>query len=661
MKTSPVARLLIDSTQPLLRRTTLLPSESLASVLERLTQLNFYDDLCLIRAVGRERLAALNIVDDLTQPTRLETFQQLATLTQLSLDELYAASDQRFAAWLDPLDQTAQPMLWLDRTTRPRVNPRWARAQLRTSEATQFCPMCLNAAAYHRMSWIPRAAAICLEHLCLLTDHCPRCWKPTTVTDLINRRCLTCEADLRHARRVSIAHDSLSIRSQQAIQHWFGVAEVPAETLAACHLPPQPPRVLYQLLQLFAQQLMKGQAEWPNLPSPLNGLANSIAATIEPYRALRPEQAYFLYRSAFAALLDWPEGLHRWLDAYGGYDATASRTLRRPQRIREVQRDWLNADWGDAPLAFVQREILNYVLKRQVPLAASAVRQLKDVSWFVEQSDLWTEECTAQALDLSVADLRRFYPRGSLADCYWPHSQANLIRFKRTGILAVKQCWTEGWSLKDASSWLGVKVEDVQRLVEVGLLSAHGEVNELAADQGVFNPRAVRDFFQQIVTHLQPYPESRGDLILMIEAVSEVHDLGIDLAVLLQSVLAGVLPAYPHHLALVSLYHIDFNQAIIYGLPDQLYAARGWISADRFAHDYGFAPYLIREWSVAGQIQPTLSFSRRDYFDQQQLKELAAQHGFVAPIVRPVRTRRNARRWDTSTPPVSGSGRYRTP
>ena len=661
MKTSPLVRSPIDLTKPLLRRTTLLPAESLASLLERLTQLNFYDDLCLIRTIGRERLATQNIVDDLTQPTHVETFQQLATLTQLSLDDLYTASDQRFAAWLDPLDQTAQPMLWPDRTTRPRVNPRWARAQLRTSETTQFCPLCLKAAAYHRVSWIPRAAAICLEHLCLLTDHCPRCWKPTTVADLVYCRCLNCEADLRRARRVSIAHDSLSVRSQQAIQHWLGVADVPDETWAACHLPPRPPHVLYQLLQLFAQQLVKGQVDWPNLPSPLNGLANSVAATIESDRALRPEQAYFLYRSAFAALLDWPDGLHRWLDAYGGCQETAPQNLMRPQRIREVQREWLNADWGDAPLAFVQREILNYVLKRQWPLAASAVRQLKDVSWFVEQSDLWTEECTAHTLDLPVADLRRFYPHGSLAECYWPHSQANLIRFKRTGILAVKQRWREGWSLEDASSWLGVKVEDVQRLVEVGLLPAQDEVNEIDPNRGVFSPQVVRDFFQQIVTHLQPYPESPSDLILMFEAVSEVHDLGIDLAVLLQSILAGVLPACPHHPEIVSLYHIDFSQAIIFGLPDQLYAARGYVSADRFAYDYGFASYLIREWLVAGLIQPALTFSRHDYFDLQQLKELAAQHGFVAPIVRPVKARRNARRWDTGTQPVSGSGRYRMP
>jgi hypothetical protein len=88
-----IALPLTDPTTPLLRRTSLLPNESLASVLERLAQLNFYANSGLIQTISRERLAAMNMEDDLAQPTQLETFQQLANLTHLPLDDLYAASD----------------------------------------------------------------------------------------------------------------------------------------------------------------------------------------------------------------------------------------------------------------------------------------------------------------------------------------------------------------------------------------------------------------------------------------------------------------------------------------------------------------------------------------------------------------------------------------
>ena len=270
---------LVDANMSLLRRTPLLLGESLASLLERLALLNFYPNSRLLQKLSRNRLAPWVVEDELVRPTRLETFQQLLNLTALTLDELYAASDHRFAAALAPPDQAAPSMPWLENTTRLRLDRRSAQAHLRSASATQFCPLCLKAAPYQRLSWIPRAAAICLEHRCLLTDRCAHCWKRTTVADLVNRRCSNCRADLRRARVVSIAHDSCGILAQQVIQSWFGVVDIPAKVIEGTHLPSESPVVLYHLLQLLARQLQKGQAEWPNLPRPLNGLANSIAVS----------------------------------------------------------------------------------------------------------------------------------------------------------------------------------------------------------------------------------------------------------------------------------------------------------------------------------------------------------------------------------------------
>ena len=194
--------------------------------------------------------------------------------------------------------------------------------------------------------------------------------------------------------------------------------------------------------------------------------------------------------------------------------------------------------------------------------------------------------------------------------------------------------------MKDASSWLGLDARDVWRLVELGLLSANGERNEADEDRSLFNPQTVRDFFAQIVTRLEPYPESRRDLILLVDAVDVGHDLGVDLAVLLQSVWAGLVPAYQRETELASLYHIYFIHSTIFDLPEQIYAARGWISGDCFAYEYSLAPYLLRAWLAVGLIQPTISFGSCHYFDCQQLKDLVAQYGFVPMAARPARKRR---------------------
>ena len=379
MATSLTDILPAELTMPLLRRAAFLPNESLTSLLERLIQLNFYTSGGLLRTIGRERLASLGIQDHLAHPTRLETFQQLAYLTGLPLEALYAASDQPFARQPGPIEPVDQSMPWSDQTTRPCLDSPWADEHLRADDTTQFCPLCLKASAYHRRQWIPYAAAICLEHLCLLTDRCARCWHRTTVADLVSGCCPTCQANLRRIRPVSIAHDSLGIRSQQVIQAWFNVATPPAEALAACHLPSAEPHVLHHLLMLLARQLRTGQADWPNLPHPLNGLANSIAAAIKSRRRLTPEQAYFLYRSAFVGLLDWPEGFHQLLDAYGGYDEAQPTVPTRTRCLMRFQRDWLKFDWVDFPLAFVQHETL------ELHLAA----RLQTLSGGAE----WSAEC----------------------------------------------------------------------------------------------------------------------------------------------------------------------------------------------------------------------------------------------------------------------------
>ena len=639
MNTSTTTPSLTDSTIPLLQRTALWPNESLASALERLRQLNFYTHRNLLSTVGRERLAALNIEDKLDQPARLETFQQLANLTHLTLDELYAASNQRFAEVVTPLEQDSQKMPWLDNVLRPRLEPRWAHQHLRSSAAAQFCPRCLQATAYHRLNWVPRAVAICLDHLCLLADHCPRCGKHITVVEVVNQHCFKCQADLRHTPQVSILRDKRGIQSQQVIQSWFKVANSPDEVIAVCHFPSSLSCVLYPLLCLIAQQLLKGQAEWPNLPRPLNDLATSIKVIIKPHQRLTSTQAYHLYQAAFTGLRNWPNGLRQLLNAYRDCDNTNARSPSRQSYLCRMQYDWLRSDWQTSPLAFAQQDFLDYVLKRGLPLMPSVMDHLQDVPWFIERAGLWTQGQTSRLLDLSPTDLHRFYSYGSLTNCLIPHTRTREPRFKQAEVLAVKQRWNTGWSLKDVISWLRVQPTDVLRLVEIGLLPIDG-VWAGDDEQGLFNPQIVKDLFAQIVARLKPWPDSWCDLISMSRAVAEVDWLGVDLAVLVQSVLAERVLGHQRSPQIESLYHIYFSQAAIFKLPDQIYAARGWIAGVKFAYEYGFPAALVHDWEAAGSIKSQLSFGSHCYFDQQQLKELAAKHGFLSPVVQPSRKRR---------------------
>jgi len=638
MNTSPVARSLSDPASPLLRRTALLPNESLASLLERLTLLNFYTSRSLIEMLGRQRLATVQIVANLAAPTRLETFQELARLTGLTLEALYAASHQRFADWLAPLDQPAPQTPWLDGTARPRLDAHHASDHLRLRTSVQFCPHCLATAAYQRLSWLPRTAAICLEHHCLLLDRCLRCGAALTVTDLVTCRCHICQIELHRLNSVSLTTDLLGLRSQQIIQGWFGMIDPPTEALAACHLPPQSPRVLYRSLQLIVRQLLKGQTEWVNLPHPLADLAKLRATTTGIHGRLTSEQAYVLYRCAFAGLLDWPTGLEQLLDAYGGCDETQTRPPSRRHCLHRIQCDWFRLDWQASSLAFVQPVLLDYVLKRGLGIAPSALEQLKDVRWFAERTSLWTEEQTGQVLELSLDGLRRLCGNGSLLDCLAPSVPTRTPRFKSGAVLEAKQRWIAGWSLQDASSWLGLTLADVLDLVKVGLLPVDkGWPGD--GEQSLVKRQAVEELFAQVGARLEPVPESGYELIPWRTAVGEVRRWGIDTAVLIQCVLIGLVSAYCTSMRRDGLKGIYFSQVAIRNLPEQFYAIGGLVLGAQFAFDYGFAPVLISKWCQKRLIKPTVSFKGNQYFDHEQLKDLAAQHGFVSPVGQPVRKR----------------------
>lgn len=346
-----------------------------------------------------------------------------------------------------------------------------------------------------------------------------------------------------------------------------------------------------------------------------------------------------MYQAAFTGLRNWPNGLWQLLDAYGGCDETNARPPSRQPCLRQIQRDWLHSDWQASPLAFVQQTFLDYILKRNLLIVPSVLDHLQDVPWFIERTGLWTEEQTSRLLEVSLTDLQRFYSFGSLANCLALHTRTRKPRFKQAAVLAVQRRWVTGWSLLDASTWLHVHPQEVLRLMEIGLLPIEG-VWSGDDNQGLFNPQSVKDFFVQVVAQLKPWPKSRCDLISMSRAVAEVDWLGVDVAVLVQSVLTGQVLGYLCQPKIETLYHLYFSQAAIFDLPDRIYAGRGWVSGTQFTNEYGFTLALLHDWESAGLIKPQLSFGYYRYFDRQQLKDLAAKHGFLLPVVQPSRKRR---------------------
>ena len=157
--------------KPLLRRSPLLPGESLPSLLARLTHLNGYPSstflmrlFCHDYPVRKESLF------------EEENLKRLAVLTGIPADELCTASAVGVVQKVRPPNRWEDPFPVWTGLTHPM-------------ETVWYCPACLAERAYHRWIWQPVSSAVCLRHTCLLMPACPECHQPVSVDDLIGPEC----------------------------------------------------------------------------------------------------------------------------------------------------------------------------------------------------------------------------------------------------------------------------------------------------------------------------------------------------------------------------------------------------------------------------------------------------------------------------------------
>lgn len=606
----------LQSPSALLRRTPLFPGESLVSLLERLTLLNYYASPRTLQQICRNRLESPANQDDLHLPKWAETFFRLADLTHIAPEELYAASNHRFTPCLTLPHQQVVELPWDGATCKALLPPNQMYGRIRASSTAQYCPHCLKNAAYHRVSWLPMVSTLCLEHRCLLTSQCPACHKPVSIQEIVRKRCHICQADLSAAKPPLLEGDEGGLFSQKAIQAWLVQGWVaPSPTL-----PSQHPAVLYGFLEYLARRLLTRYKDWPALPAPLDSLAPHLFSSPAWSQTLAPEGLFPLLRAAFTGVAHWPQGLFQFLDAYCGGAPSAAQ-----QPLRALQRDWFQAPWTQPAFGFIQQAYVGYLLSRRLPIPVSLAERHRHVAWFTEQTGLWAEEHTAQTLGVSLARWRHVSSYGPLATCRWSSSHKTTPLFESHKVLALTHTWSQGWSIFETSVWLGLETRVVIELVKQGALCLM-HTPEDDENHWRISRQSANDFFEKMGARLSLHQGHRRALVCLAEAARETTWLGVDTLALLQGVREGCLPAYKRDPEIPSLGHICFLKEAVWQLPDLFYASRGWISSVVFADEKNLAPRLVEEWVTANHLKPQRIFGRHMYFLRQELEGLAAQH-----------------------------------
>ena len=366
------------SPQCLLRRSPLLPGESLSSLLARLVQLNGYETLNTFRLLVLPELAGRRSYkqenwDNLHRPFRQRTYERLASATKLNPLELYAATEHSMGLVITPPEQELETIALegVDGKLQsvPIISNRVIFHQFYTASATQYCPLCLREddTPYHRLLWSVRCIAACTRHEVVLMDKCAECRSAVQVRDVVAGACRKCNAEFAKASPISVAGDQIGLLSQQLLQTWL-LGEQTSCYPRDHAVPQQPPRVMYRLVQGLANTVWWAKAGWDFIHQ-LSGCSTELALPNSGPVKASSDQMYRIYATAVKSIMDWPSNFFTFLSGY----CTRTRAERDNPRKKDtllanlgpLYDRWLLKKWQSPGFAFVQEAFDLFLVANQ--------------------------------------------------------------------------------------------------------------------------------------------------------------------------------------------------------------------------------------------------------------------------------------------------------
>jgi len=630
----------------LLCRSPLYPGESLPSYLERLAARNRYDPPGLLKEVCLEGLQ-----DHWSSPNLEATYQRLAALTGIGRDELYGAAPHRFTAPLVPPDAQPDTLPWTEENMVPLLPKRIATRHLRPVSAAQYCPACLREAAYHRLLWLPIAAAACPRHQNLLVTECPGCGETVSVRAVVQVHCNHCGADLRAALPTSIADDEHGLFAQRIIQDWLSSAAPPFPDLPP-PLAALSPNVLFRVLdglRWAVESAMQADPAWDYVhPVPANGAGHR--PTLKRTR-LTPAESYRVYATAFKALLNWPEGFYEFMRAYNlqerqrnsqtpEADATALYPQHADRRglyadLGAFYSQWIQRRWQQPAFAFIQEAFDQYVVATYTGSVAiiHSQRYLADPT-YADKFPCASYAEAARILGVTELAIARLEDWGRLAQYETPTGKQLNTFVRRQELLELRERWRETVMLEEAARLLGVNRHLVVRMAQVGALAAERGPGIDGSTRWLFSRQAVDECLHDISRSVhRSCPELPSLELSLADAARAVAVVGLGAADLLKRVREGRLEAYSPApvwpVTIPVLGELRIDRIGIDLLLEEIKTAEGWIGREDIARWMGVKHTVVTKWVRAGLLTPTTTCGPAWHFDRAEVRRFVADHVFT--------------------------------
>lgn len=595
----------------LLRRSPLLPDETLGSLLARLTQLNHYEPARIMR-----KLCLDGTRDKLHRPLKPETYCRLAQLTGLAPRTLYDATIHRLAPVILPRRVELSYFELPGGDTVPFLPTMHVTNYVTDRKVVRYCPHCLAENAYERMAWRPRTALLCLKHQTVLRHGCPGCHQTPTAADLAAGACRACETDLTTLPTVHVDEPGL-IFTQQLLSACLGFA------------PPPDPRDFPAPFASFADS--PAAALSPRaLYDVVEGLCDSLSRSYGKNDRCPPDvpTSTWKYRMAVTALCDWPTEFHALVDSCRVKHRQYTEGLTK--RFNELYRVWLENRWRYPEFDFLQEAFSIYITQHLQP--TSAVLR----SWrFKDRPDLRAKFKymkmgeAAQTLGVSSKTVEKLVAEGHLRGFGFDRVRTRYRHFLRADVLALRDSWGDGLTLTQAATWVGVSEEILVAMVKRGLIEAERGPTVDDSAQWLFLPGALEAGLKRILQHVRYWDRERPDALDLTAAAQKLFVIGLDAVGILESVTKRKLQAY-RPLKTNNLAALRFRAGDIQACIASKRMQHGWVTRQYLHKKFGVKFSVISKWVAHGLLKPVATFGGAEYFDKEEVDRFDTEHAFTA-------------------------------
>ncbi len=520
-----------------------IPLESLASLLERLRQANYYEEASWFRSLIPPSYGQHpNLLRAATH------YHLLADLTGLAIEELQMLTLHRFVPFYYPPEALPHLPQEYDDLPIPMWEPRALELYVHGQQYLKVCPLCWKQHHALLLPWSLRHITTCASHRVLLVDHCHACGTPLRV-NLAGGSCAACGEDILRFAALPLNGDETSLVLTGLTWSATGCQDsaFPPDSLS---VPPQHPlhqmsrTTLLHFLWRFGQLLVRHDPHNPLFDAAqlLFGAPWAVPPTF--MRTTPVKDVHSVLVAVLTLLLNWPDALHMTFERIVAQERKETKKHARfPYILAEefvgMAWAWFHQGWIDFMQQRAGHSSLVYPWLRYYRTAQRSAE--------VDIPPLLSQREAARLLHVGERSLRRSLDKAELRATVRPR-RGSRREWQLIDAESVRQFQTQRASfltLAQAAVFCGTGEDQVVALVTAEMLQAeHGPLLD-ATPTWSFTDTALQQFLGTYLGHLpqQMAPSTENKPLTLAQVLRICSAAGERLPSLLRAVQQGLLPA----------------------------------------------------------------------------------------------------------------------